>query len=128
MRYSTFTTRRDEMKIRTMALCTALLLAPPMLTQAATYKKKSDCVKVANSDWKACSEDKPKPKQALTLTLDNQCIDAMYVKVCLEMEDGEQDCKPLEMVEKGAMMEVETCDATGKYSIEACEEKRYCPE
>lgn len=103
-----------------IALALAILTASPAL--AVT----KDCFEIASTEWIIC--DKEGKKQGLVMELVNTCVETMQLKLCLEKEDGEWDCKWHENIEPSGVVKAESCDNTGSYRISACEDKDDCKD
>jgi len=108
---------------RAIALTVLCLLAAALLPALAEAAKK-DCFSIANSDWKICKEK----KQGLVLKLTNVCVETMQLQVCIEKEGGEWDCKWFRDIKKGQEVDVTSCDNTGSYKLNACEDIDDCED
>jgi hypothetical protein len=108
---------------RAITLTVLCLLAGAMLPALAEAATK-DCFSITSSEWKLCGEK----KQALVLKLKNVCVETMQLKLCIEKEGGEWDCKWFREIKKETDVEMESCDNTGNYRISACEDIDDCPD
>jgi len=101
-------------------LCLAAALLVPSLLHAA----EKDCFSVVTSDWKICVPDTD--KQGLLLKMKNNCVETMQLKLCIEKEGGEWDCKWFRDIKREAEVDMESCDNTGSYKVIACEDYDDC--
>lgn len=99
-----------------------LCLSAMILMSARGMALSKDCFSVASSKWKIC-ENK---KQSLTLKLKNACVETMQLQACIEKEDGKWECKWFRDIEKGKEVEFSSCDSTGNYKLNACEDIDDC--
>ena len=108
---------------RAIALAILCLLAAALLPAMSEAAKK-DCFRVTNSEWKICGEK----KQGLVLKLTNDCVETMQLQTCIEKEGGEWDCQWFRDIKKGNEVDVASCDNTGGYKLNACEDIDDCEE
>jgi len=99
-------------------LCILAVALLPALPEAAT----KDCFSVVSSEWRVCGEK----KQGLALKLKNICVETMQLQACFEKEGGEWDCKWFRDVKKGKEVEFYSCESTGNYKLNACEDIDDC--
>jgi len=107
-------------------MAVAVLTAGALMLPGEGLAAKKDCFSVLKSDWKIC--DEANKKQGLVLMLKNICVETMQLQACIEKEGGEWDCQWFRDIKKESELEVSSCDNTGSYKLNACEDIRDCEE
>lgn len=101
-----------------------LLFAAFAFSASPALAVTKNCFKLKTNKWKVCGDK----KQGLELTFENVCVEVMQLKLCIEKEGGEMDCNWFINVKKGESATMESCDNTGSYTVNACEDRSDCKE
>lgn len=110
--------------IMRMSCLAILLIAASVFMASPALAVTKDCFVMKSNEWEVCGEE----KQGLVLTFENVCVETMQLKLCMEKEGGEKDCKWFLNVKKGEAITMKSCDNTGSYDLSACEDRADCKE
>lgn len=115
---------RETIAMKRAIAFTVLCLMSALLFPAVVGAAEKDCFTLVANEWKICKPDSK--KQGLVLKVKNICVETMQLKLCIEKEGGEWDCKWFREIKKESEVEMTSCDNTGNYKIIACEDIDDC--